>query len=317
LFTVAALAAAVAAAVAAAAGPPSCEAGCASAFSPGAGAAPFGITSGPRGSVWFSANSAVDRIDQQADLASHPVPTPNAVVGWLTAGSGGVWFAERGSGKVGFVAADGAITEFSLPSPNAVPQGIVVAPNGDVYVTEQIANAIARLDPQTGNVIEYPVPTPNSSPLGLALGPDGALWFTERTGAKIGRMSLEGAFTEYALAPGSAPQRIASGPDGMLWFTELGANKLGRIGTDGTLTEFALAGGPVGITLGKDGQLYVVLFRARAVAQVDLNGAVSEEWSLPGALGPLQVATGFGLDLWITDNTANLVFRLTPYALGR
>jgi hypothetical protein len=30
----------------------------------------------------------------------------------------------------------------------------------------------------------------------------------------------------------------------------------------------------------------------------------------------LQIATGRGLDLSVTDNSANLIFRLTPYAVG-
>ena len=129
-------------------------------------------------------------------------------------------------------------------------------------------------------------------------------------------MTLDGQFTEYPLAPGAFPNRIVAGPDGALWSTELLANKVGRITTDGQLTEYPVPGGPVGITVGRDRQRYVVLSPARAVARLDLAGQVTGEWTLPGAGGPLQITTGFGLDLWITDTSGGKLYELTPYATG-
>ena len=40
-------------------------------------------------------------------------------------------------------------------------------------------------------------------------------------------------------------------------------------------------------------------------------------WDLPGAVGPLQITTGFGLDIWVTDTLGGKIYRVTPYALGR
>lgn len=321
------LAAAIVAAIAAAclataatAAPPSCTSGCTTMFVPPAtDAGPFGVTSGPLGSEWFANGHDIARIDQQGNLTLYPVSDPNEQdVGWLTRGpDGAVWFAERDTGKIGRLGANGALREYALPSPDAVPQGIVFAPDGDVYVTEQGSNAIARVDPETGAALDFPTPTPASTTQSGVLGPDGAIWFIERAAAKVGRMTLDGHFTEYPLTPGSFPNRIVVGPDGALWFSELRANKIGRITTDGTLTEYSMPGGPVGITVGKDGQLYTVLFLAGAVARMDLGGNITGQWALPGAGGPLQIATGTGLDLWITDTFGGNVYRLTPYATGR
>jgi hypothetical protein len=41
------------------------------------------------------------------------------------------------------------------------------------------------------------------------------------------------------------------------------------------------------------------------------------EWSLPGAVGALQITTGFGLDIWVTDGSGGTIYQLIPYALGR
>jgi len=311
-------AALVAVASAAGTGPPKCESDCVTGFAPPVAGSPFGITRGPLGSVWFSLDNAVARIDRQGDMTTYSVPEPKPNIGWMaTDPESNVWFVERLTGKVGKITPDGELTEYSLPTATALPQGLVFARDGNVYVSEQGANAIARLDPVTGASVDFPVPTPNATVQSGTLGPDGAIWFIERAAAKVGRMTLTGQFTEYPLTPGSFPNRIVTGPDGAMWFSELLANKIGRITTDGTLTEYPMPGGPVGVTFGKDRQLYVDLFASPGVARMDLDGSETGRWPIPQAVGPLQIATGFGLDIWITDTSGGKIFELTPYNTGR
>jgi virginiamycin B lyase len=299
----------------AAGGSDDCTASCVTAFAMPAGGSPFGVTKGPHGDEWISLNTRLGRIDRTGTLTTVDIPTPDAAIGWLTAGPGGViWFAERGTGKLGRLSANGSIREYQLPGgPDAIPQGIVVGPDHKVWIADQFANEIVRLDPRTGAIVEYPVP---GDPLGLVLGRDGALWFTERSAAKIGRLTLDGAYTEWPLADGAFPNRIVVGPDGQIWFTELFGGKVARITYSGVLTEYPVDGGPVGITVGKDHQIYTVLFLSHQVARLDSNGEVTGTWDLLGAAGPLQIATGRGRDLWITDAFGNLTFRFTPYNVG-
>ena len=98
-------------------------------------------------------------------------------------------------------------------------------------------------------VTDNPVLTLNSGPQSGALGPDGAIWFVERNANKIGRMTLDGAFTEYSLTPDSFPKPDRRRSRWRTVVTELNTDKIGRITTRGTLSEYPINGGPVGITV--------------------------------------------------------------------
>ena len=91
---------------------------------------------------------------------------------------------------------------------------------------------------RTGVVVnEFVIPTPNSTPGGITTGPDGNIWFTEYDGNKIGRLTLAGVFTEFAVPFAKAPA-ITAGPDGNLWFTESYRGQVGRITPQGALQHF-------------------------------------------------------------------------------
>jgi virginiamycin B lyase len=73
---------------------------------------------------------------------------------------------------------------------------------------------------------QFSIPTPKS----ITAGPDGNVWFTENDGNRIGRITPQGAITEFPLpSANSNPWGIASGPHGTLWFTEQGLDEIGRL----------------------------------------------------------------------------------------
>src|SRR5207302_1993442 len=51
-----------------------------------------------------------------------------------------------------------------------------------LWTTEQGANKLGRLNPDTGQFKEYPLKTPNSGPHGLTADKDGNIWFTAISG---------------------------------------------------------------------------------------------------------------------------------------
>jgi hypothetical protein len=46
---------------------------------------------------------------------------------------GALWFNEFGSGKIGRIATDGAVTEYSIPIPDAGPVALAMGPDGTLW----------------------------------------------------------------------------------------------------------------------------------------------------------------------------------------
>jgi streptogramin lyase len=100
---------------------------------------------------------------------------------------------------------------------------------------------------------EFTIPTPMSMPMTIAPGPDGNLWFTEECGNKVGRITPDGAISEYPL-PGSPLQfipydcikdnngsdgrglhGIAQGQDDKLWIADSINSIIWKMNKDGVL----------------------------------------------------------------------------------
>ena len=151
-------------------------------------------------------------------------------------------------------------------------------------------------------------------------GPDGAVWFTENSGNKIGRMTTDGAVTEFPIpTPGSRPARIARGADGALWFTEFStsANKIGRITTQGVVTEFNVpteSSRPLGITGGPDGNIWFTEASGHNIGRITPAGVITEFPIPPRGpfpAEPYSIVPGPDGALWFSDGSNGRVGRIT------
>jgi streptogramin lyase len=171
------------------------------------------------------------------------------------------------------------------------------------------------------DVTEFAVPTDSSGPAGLTVGADSNLWFTESQASKIGRITLTGTITEYAVPNSFSLLAITAGPDGNLWFTDQGG-WIGRITPDGTITEFPVtttgAGAPRGIAAGPDGNLWFTDSSGR-IGRMTTTGKI-DEFSLPSASlsslanstqNPMSITTGPDGNLWFTEFEGTNIGRIT------
>jgi len=148
---------------------------------------------------------------------------------FITAGpDGNMWFTDvaeffGGLNKIGRITPAGTITEFGVAdglNPGAVPQPIAPGPDGNVWFSDiGSPKAIGKITP-AGAITEYEL-DPAAFPSSIAPGADGNLWFPNSE--KVGRITTTGEITEFALPAEANPRAIAPGPDGNMWFTDLSA----------------------------------------------------------------------------------------------
>ena len=203
-------------------------------------------------------------------------------------------------------ALQGRVREWTVPAENSLPHDPAVDPQGNIWLTLMRANAVARLNPETGEWKLFTAPTPHSGPHGLVADAEGNIWFTENYVGKIGRVDARtGQVSEYAAPTAKDPHTPVIGPDGALWFTAQGANLVVRMDTKtGAMREFRVPtpnARPYGIVAGPDGALWFCEFGANKLARLAPNAGTITEYPAPRAdARPRRLAVA-GNAIYYTD----------------
>jgi streptogramin lyase len=205
------------------------------------------------------------------------VPAPANMTSIALGSDGNFWVAA--GNKISRVTPGGVVSDFSLAFINGVwaqARAIVSSPDGYLWFTEsRNLNGIGRMD-TTGAFRSY---LPSTGPTALTVGPDGNVWFLLPTNNRVGRITPDGAISEWTVPTASAGLTgITSASDGNLWFTENTTNKLGRITPTGVITEFQLTAGtgPDSITAGPDGNVWFTEMTASRIGRITPAGAITE-----------------------------------------
>lgn len=180
----------------------------------------------------------------------------------------------------------GHVREWAVPVPDSRPHDPAVDPQGNVWLTLQRTNHLARLNPETGEWKLFTPPTPDSGPHGLVSDKDGNIWYTANSVGKIGRVDAKtGEITEYKTPSARDPHTPVIGPDGFLWFTAQAANMIVKMDMKtGQMWEFPLATSnarPYGIVVGPDKMLWCVLFGTNKLAKIEPASGKITEYEIP------------------------------------
>lgn len=241
--------------------------------------------------------------------------------------------------------------EFAMPltselgSDNEIVQG----PDGNMWVTTDVDNGVAKFTPDgTGEF--FPI---SGTTYGITVGPDGNLWASQEIGVVIIPPTDPGAAEAVPITGFAGGRGITVGPDGNIWV--IGSDKLVRInpanpavdqdinavdapnpkgmttGSDGLLwyatgngvssataadtpdeTEYAIGGGTQDVAAGLNGQIAYANQGGtpQTVGLLSPGGAPQ-----PFELGPDDpFGAVFGQDgaYWITRGNPNDLLRLTP-----
>jgi virginiamycin B lyase len=199
------------------------------------------------------------------------------------------------------------IMQWPLPTFGSRPHDPMVAHDGSIWWTGQLANKLGRLDPQSGQMREYPV-NAQSGPHGLVEDKDGNVWFTGNFRGFIGRLDPRtGEVKEYPLPDPRArdPHTIVIDHDGIVWFTVQTGNFVGRLDPatgDIKLVQSPTANArPYGIAVNSKNEIYFVEFGAPKIATIDRNMEIAE-FALPDpAARPRRIAITPDDQIWYTD----------------
>jgi virginiamycin B lyase len=219
-----------------------------------------------------------------------------------------------------------ALVETSLPGEGQRPQGIVVGPDGNLWVTEVIKHQIFRVTPG-GEMTAFPVPGEGVGVLqGITSGPDGNLWFTSREENAIRRISTKGEFNGTFVIPsqattpnkfnkGSWPRGITVGPDGQIWFAEMAANKIGRITLTGEFSEFDIPTADAqaySVVTGPDQNLWFTESAAGKIGRLDVKTGKIIEFPLDDPKSrPRDMTVGPDGHLWFSLNGSDRIGRIS------
>jgi len=211
------------------------------------------------------------------------------------------------------------IHEYLVPTADSHPAQIAVDGLGQVWITEQEGNKIARLEPETGDWQEYDIPTPGSRPWGLAIDSEDNVWFAATQSNCIGRLErASGTITEYPLPnPGSEPWDLALGAGDFVLFTQRAGNRIGELDpSTGAITEYAIPTAnaqPGGIAIAGD-HLYFVETAVNRLGWLYLSDpVVFEDFLLPTVnSAPMDVAVGAAGNPWLTESEGNKIALFAP-----
>ena len=249
---------------------------------------------------------------QQAAVISHAVA--NAAPEQMVYGpDGAFWFTEALS--IGRYTIGGVLTQYLIPTFDALAGNIAVGPDGALWFTEFEGNNIGRIT-TAGIITEFPLPEAGSNPFNITEGPDGAMWFTESQTSVIGRITTNGSITEFPL-PSSEfalrPEGITTGPDGALWFTEEGFGQIGRITTAGAITQYPIDAdigiGPSSITTGPDGALWFA--GSNAIGRITTTGVITTYPHQTGGEAPTGIVSGPLGAVWFAQGDSAQIGEVT------
>ena len=246
---------------------------------------PHGLVADKAGNLWFTAISGgyVGKLDPKSGEITEYRPTDGAEIDPHTPvfdHDGTLWFTNEETNYIGRLdPKTGKMTLAKLPTPHAVPYGIVVLPNNHPFFCEFGTNKLGAIDPANMTIHEYTLPTAEARPRRLALAGDGSIFYTDYARGYLGRFDPSaGKFVKEWPSPGgegSEPYGIAITSDGVVWYSESGVkpNTLVRFDpkSESFSTEAIPSGGGVvrNMVATPDRHLYLACSGVNKVAVVD------------------------------------------------
>jgi virginiamycin B lyase len=247
---------------------------------------PHGLVADRDGNIWFTAISGgyVGKLDPNTGAVAEYRPADGTEIDPHTPvfdHNGILWFTNQETNYVGRLdPKTGKMILTKLPTPHAVPYGIVITLTNVPFFCEFGTNKLASIDPNTMKIREYTLPAASARPRRIALAPDGTLYYTDFARGYLGHFDpASGKLLKEWASPGgtdSEPYGIAITNDGEVWYSESGVNPNTLVRFDSKSEGFSTKPIPSGggvvrnMVATPDRRLYLACSGVNKVAVVDL-----------------------------------------------
>jgi virginiamycin B lyase len=210
---------------------------------------PHGLVADKDGNIWFTAISGgyVGKLDPKTGEIVEYRPSDGTEIDPHTPvfdHDGVLWFTNEDTNYIGRLSPKtGKITLAKVPTPHAVPYGIVILQNNVPFFCEFGTNQLAKIDPQTMTVREYKLPAADARPRRIARAPDGTVFYTDYARGYLGHFDpAAGMLIKEWMSPGgtdSEPYGIAVTGNGEVWYSESGVEPNTLVRFDPKLEKFS------------------------------------------------------------------------------
>jgi virginiamycin B lyase len=191
---------------------------------------PHGLVGDRNGNIWFTANfrGYIGKLDPKTgQITEYKVPGGRDPHTPLFDQQGILWFTVQGSNLVGRLdPATGEVKTVTVPTPGALPYGMVISSKGVPFFAEFGSNKLASIDPKTMQITEYVLPNRNSQPRRIAITSDDVLWYGDYGRGYLGSYDPKTGKSREWKSPGGAdaePYGITALND-VIWYSESGVS---------------------------------------------------------------------------------------------
>jgi virginiamycin B lyase len=248
---------------------------------------PHGLVADKEGNIWFTAISAgyVGKLEPNTGKISEYRPDNRAEIDPHTPvfdHDGILWFTNQQTNSLGRLdPKTGKMTLTKVPSPHALPYGILIMQNNMPFFCEFGTNKLASIDPSTMKIHEYTLPAAGARPRRIALAPDGTIYYTDYARGYLGHFDpSRGTLVKEWRSPNRAesqPYGIAISGDGKVWYSESGVEPNTLVQFDPRSENFTMKAIPSGggvvrnMVATPDGRLYLACSGVNKVTVVTLD----------------------------------------------
>lgn len=202
---------------------------------------PHNLIVGADGIVWYSGNQAgyIGRFDPKGGrIEKIPMPRdraedPHTLV--MDKSEKHIWFTAQWANVAGrLTIATRKMDLIPVPSGNARPYGITVAPDGTPWIALLGTNKLASIDPQSLKLTEHKI-APGARPRRLEAGKEGRIYYSDYRRGFLGRFDPNTGKTDEWKLPGgrrARPYALAVDAAGVVWLVETGPSPNRFVGFD-------------------------------------------------------------------------------------